>query len=109
MRSPAFLLLSSRERGGACTSWILGRGDAIPITGIFLFLSFLSPTLSKGLFTNNLLSKIVGPITRFFEIGFFLKNKKYWALLPTSAIAPLLQIFLLTLAPNSETVRDLLP
>ena len=51
----------------------LGRGDASPITVILPFLSFLSLTLSKGLFTSNILSKVVGPISRFFEIGVFPK------------------------------------
>ena len=61
----------------------MGRGGAIPITGVLPFLSFLSLTLSKGLFTNNLLSKTVGPISRFFEIRVFPKMKKYWAVPPT--------------------------
>ena len=39
------------------------------------FLSFLSLTLSKGLFTSNLLSKTVGLISRFLEIGFSRKWK----------------------------------
>ena len=47
--------------------------DAGPIAGVLKFLTFLLLTLSKGLFTSNLLSKIVGPILRLFEIGFFLK------------------------------------
>ena len=82
MHTPAFRLLTVREWGGACTSWRSGRGDTIPITGVFPFLSFLSLTLSKGLFTSNLLSQIVGPISRFFEIGFFPKMEKYWAVPP---------------------------
>ena len=61
----------------------MGRGGAIPITGVLPFLSFLSLTLSKRLFTGNLLSKIVAPISRFFEIGFFPKMEKYWAVPPT--------------------------
>ena len=67
------------SEGGACTSWIPGMGDAIPITGVLTFLTFLtflSLTLSKGIFTSNLMSKIVGPISRFFEIGFFPKMEK---------------------------------
>ena len=80
MHSPVFCLLSAREWGGACISWRSGRGDASPITGVLPFLSFLSLTLSKGIFTSNLLSKIVGLISRFFEIGFFQKMEKYWAM-----------------------------
>ena len=48
-------------------------GDAGPIAGVLTFLTFLSLILSKGLFTSNILSKMVGPILRLFEIGFFPK------------------------------------
>ena len=58
-------------------------GDAGPIAGVLKFLTFLSLTLSKGIFTSNLLSKMVGPILRLFEIGFFPKNGKYWAVPPS--------------------------
>ena len=76
MHSPAFCLLTAREWGGACTIWSSGRSDAIPIIGVFPFMTFLSLTLSKGLFTSNL------PILRFLEIGFFPKMEKYWAVPP---------------------------
>ena len=82
MHSPAFLLLTAREWGGACTIWSSGRSDASPITGLLPFLTFLSLTLSKGIFTSHHMSRIVGPISRFFEIGFFLKMEKYLAVPP---------------------------
>ena len=71
----------------ACTSWSSRRGDARPITGVLPFLTFLSLTLSKGLFTSNILSKIVGPISRFFFIRFFPKMEKYWAVPPSNTYA----------------------
>ena len=40
------------SEGGACTSWNSRRGDASSITGVLPFLTFLSITLSKGLFTK---------------------------------------------------------
>ena len=76
MHSPAFRLMTARGWGGAWTSWSSGRGDAIPITGVFQFLTFLLLTLSKGIFMSHQTSRIVGPILRFFEIGIFLKWKK---------------------------------
>ena len=83
MHSRVFCLLTAREWGGACTSWIYGRSDARPITGVLPFLTFLSLTLSKGIFTSHQMSRIVGPILRFFEIGFSPKMEQHWAVPPT--------------------------
>ena len=60
----------------------LWEGDASPITGVLPFLTFLLLTLSKGLFTSRQMSRIVGTILRFFEIGFFPKMEKYWDVPP---------------------------
>ena len=87
MHSPVFRLLTAKEWGGACTSWSSGRGDASPVTVVLPFLAFLSLTLSKGLFKSHQMSRIVGPISKFFEIGSFPKMEKYWAVPPTNILA----------------------
>ena len=81
MHSPAFRLLTDRDRGGACTSSSTSRGNASSITGVLTILTFLSLTLSKRLFTSHQMSRIVGQILRF---GFFPKMEKYWAVPPIS-------------------------
>ena len=54
-----------------------GSGDVSPITGD------RSPC-QKCFSQSHQMSRIVGPISRFFEISFFLKMEEYWAVSPNN-------------------------